>query len=778
MSYNFEQFLEECRDQATTMNHRIVTIDHVALKVLEFPSIVKMLTHMGLDSDKITKRIVQVMGQIDLPTLDTVVYSANGEDDTRRPQHSLFVAQLSSVLNKRAVLDQLRTGDIAVEPFVILFECLSFPETVLESVLAENGRNLTKLATDIQTYLSRGMDQDEPAADDGSSEEGQSKGEGVRRGNTNSNGSARKKMQLSDFTIDMMARARDGKLMPMIGRTAELFSMMQILSRKTKQNPVLVGEAGTGKTQIVDGLVQALVDGNVPEAMKKFEVLYLDMGALVAGTKYRGEFEERVHFIIKEMRQRPNTILFVDEIHNIMGAGAGSSGSMDMSNMLKPALSNGELRVIGATTLDEYRKHIEKDGALSRRFMKVDVDEPTLAETREIVQGIQHVYEAYHNVKFTKDAIDAIINLSDKYITNKRFPDKAIDLLDSAGSRNRVAAEPLKKITAAEIKVEVARVAKLPEEVVACEESERVMSLADNMKARVFGQDTAVDTLVDNVMIARAGLREHNSIQGAFLFVGPSGTGKTEISKALADNLGSELIRFDMSEFSQPHTIAKMIGSPPGYIGHDSGNGLLLDKIEQHPNAILLLDEIEKAHPQVLLTFLQVMDEGHMTGSHGKKVSFKNVTLLMTTNLGAARSDARSIGVGSSSGDGMDQAIKDALKPEFINRIDAIVKFKDLGEDAINSIIDKFIKGINDSVADRKVKVTLTKAAKVWLAKNGVQRGMGARPMKRCINENIKKVLAREIMIGTLKNGGKAKFDVVDDKIVLVPDVKTISEAA
>lgn len=765
MSYNFEQFLEECRDQATTMNHRIVTIDHVALKVLEFPSIVKMLTQMGLDSDKISQRIVQVMGQLDLPTLDTVVYSAEGEDETRRSQHSLFVAQLSSTLNKRAVLDQLRTGDIAVEPYVILFECLSFPETVLESVLAENGRNLTKVATDIQTYLSRGMDQEAPAAESSDAEE--KKSGNVRRGNS----SGRKEMKLSDFTIDMMARAREGKLMPLIGRSSELMSMMQILSRKTKQNPVVVGEAGTGKTQIVDGLVQALVDGNVPESMKKYEVLYLDMGAMMAGTKYRGEFEERVHFIIKQMRDLPNTILFIDEIHNIIGAGAGS-GTMDMSNMLKPALSNGELRVIGATTLDEYRKHIEKDSALSRRFMKVDVDEPTLAETREIVQGIQHVYEAYHNVKFTKDAIDAILNLSNKYITNKRFPDKAIDLLDSAGSKNRIAAEPLKKITATEIKVEVARVAKLPLEVVAYEESERVLNLAATMKARVFGQDTAVDTLVDNVMIARAGLREHNSIQGAFLLVGPSGTGKTEISKALADSLGSELIRFDMSEYTSGHTVAKMIGAPPGYIGHDDGNGLLLDKIEQHPNAILLLDEIEKAHPQVLLTFLQVMDEGHLTGSQGKKVSFKNVTLLMTTNLGAARSDARGMGVGSSSGDGMDQAIKEALKPEFINRMDATVKFKDLTEDAIYSIIDKFMKTVSDAVADRKVKVTLTKAAKVWLAKNGVQRGMGARPMKRCINENIKKVLAREIMVGSLKNGGKAKFDVVDDKIVLVPEVK------
>lgn len=775
MSYNFEQFLEECRDKATSMNHRIVTIDHVALRTLEMPSITKMLEHMKIDVQKLSNRIENVLNQIDVPPLDGVVFATteDPEEESKTAQHSLFVAQLSSVLKKRVVLDQLRTGDISVEPFVILFECLSFPETVLASVLAEHGYSLTRMATDIQVYLSRGMYDDRDDADDennastGKSEDAP-KQDNVRRGN--SAGRGRKVMLLSDFTIDMMERARAGKLMPLIGRSSELHSMMQILARKTKQNPVLVGEAGTGKTQIVDGLVQALVDGNVPDSMKHFKVLYLDMGALMAGTKYRGEFEERIHFIIKEMRTKTDTILFIDELHNIMGTGAGSGGTMDMSNMLKPALSNGELRIIGATTLDEYRKHIEKDGALSRRFMKVDVLEPSLQETREIVKGIQSVYEDFHGVKFNKAAIEAIVTLSDKYINNKRFPDKAIDLLDSTGAANRVKAEPATEITLSDIQREVARVAKLPLEVVACEESDKVLALPEVLKSKVFGQDQAVDVLVDNVMIARAGLREHASIQGAFLFVGPSGTGKTEITKALADAMGSELIRFDMSEYSERHTIAKMIGSPPGYVGHDSGNGLLLDKVEQSPNAVLLLDEIEKAHPQVLLTFLQVMDEGHLTGSQGKTISFKNVTLIMTTNLGAKNSDKRSIGVGSNEGDGMDQAIKDALRPEFLNRIDAVVKFNELQDATIMNIIDKFIKQVNDSVSSRKVKVQLTKAAKNWLAKNGVQRGMGARPMKRCINENIKKVLAREMMIGSLKDGGKAKFDVQDDKLILVQD--------
>lgn len=767
MSYNFENFLEECRSQANSMNHRIVTIDHVALKVLEFPSIVKMLSSMGLDSTKIVERITSVMGQVELPELDAVVFTANNDEATKDTQNSVYVAQLSAQLQKRAVLDQLRTGDISVEPYVILFECLSFPETVLASVLAENGLTLTKMATNIQVYLSRDSHEDEPQKESTGDAQDEPQ-EGVRRGN--SSGRQRNKMSLTDFTVNLNERAKSGLLSPLIGRESELHSMMQILSRKTKQNPVLVGEPGTGKTQIVDGLVRAIVEGNVPESIKNLTVLSLDMGAVMAGTKFRGEFEERIHFILKEMRAKPDTVLFIDELHNIIGTGS-STGTMDMSNMLKPALSNGELRVIGATTLDEFRKHIEKDGALSRRFMKVDVEEPTLQETRQIVKGVQSVYEAYHNVKFSKDAVEAIVMLSNKYINNKRFPDKAIDLLDSTGAQNRVQAEPLQTITVAEVQREVARIAKLPLEVVACEESDRVLNLSDNLRKRVYGQDKAIEALVDNVMIARAGLREHTSIQGAFLFVGPSGTGKTEITKALADTMGSELIRFDMSEFTASHTIAKMIGSPPGYVGHDSGNGVLLDKIEQYPNAILLLDEIEKAHPQVLLTFLQVMDEGHLTGSQGKTVSFKNVTLIMTTNMGAAQSEARSIGLGDGD-DGIDSAVKEALKPEFINRIDAIVKFKELDSKAVNNIIDKFIAGVNDSVKDRKVKVTLTKEAKAWLASKGVQKGMGARPMKRCINENIKKVLAREIMVGSLKTGGKAKFDVLDGKIVLVQEQK------
>ena len=769
MSYNFDKFLGECASVARTMNHRMVTVDHVALVVLQFPSITAMFNSMDIDPQQFRDRIEQVMNNSNLPG-----FSEDDDEDTKS-EATMYVSELIQDLKKKSVMNQFRTNDIAVEPYFILFECLGYNDTVLSYVLSEMGISLTHMATDIQEYVVR-LDNGtlgypasgESVSGDEDSNKDKPRDSGVRRNSSGNGGQQRQKLTLEQFTRDMNDMATKDKLSPLIGRESELHDMMQVLSRRTKQNPVLVGEPGTGKTQIVDGLVRAIVEGNVPESIKGLKVLALDLGSLMAGTKYRGEFEERVDFIIKEMKKKTDTILFIDELHNMMGAGSGSSGAMDMSNMLKPALSNGELRIIGATTITEFRQHIEKDGALSRRFMKIDVVEPTLEETRKIVKGIQHVYEDFHGVKYSKEAFEAVIQLSYKYINNKRFPDKAIDLMDAAGARNRVAAEPLKVIGKEQIEKEVSRIANLPLEIIACEESERILNLPKVLRQRVFGQDDAIDTLVDNVMIARAGLREHNSIQSAFMFVGPSGTGKTEITKALSDALGNELIRFDMSEFAQEFTVSKLIGSPPGYVGHDAGNGLLLDKIEQFPNAVLLLDEIEKANPKVLLTFLQVMDEGHLTGSQGKKVSFRNVTLIMTTNLGAANHKVRAIGASAVKGDGIDQAIKEALRPEFLNRIDSIVKFNELSTESIGSIVDKFIKGVNSQMRDRKVKVTLTKAAKKWLIENGVEPGMGARPMKRCINENIKKPLAREVLVGSLKNGGVAKFDLQDGKIVLV----------
>lgn len=748
MSHSFKDLFVATESLALSLGHRFMSIDHLTVSVLKVPSIVEALNSMSLNAKDLEERIVSYLKNVDIPPIPQS--TAQSIPDSQAAM-SIQVARVMQELSKKAVLEQLRTDDYTIAPYFVLFECLSFPNSALEAALAEMGVSRTEVARSLQKFVESVEPNvqlqktfDEPTKEGKRVSQPQSKTKGI-----------------GDYTTNLTELAREGKLDPMIGRTGELQNLVEILSRKTKKNACLTGEPGVGKTQIIDGLAQAVVDGNVPEHLKDVEILSLNMGAFTAGTKYRGEFEERVDDFLTELKKRPNTIVFIDELHTIMGAGSSSSGSMDMSNLIKPALSRGEIRVIGATTYEEYRKHIEKDGALARRFMKVDIVEPSFAETREIVDGVKATYEKFHNVTFSTEAIDSVMNLSQKFLQNKRFPDKAIDLMDAAAARNRSKAEPNGIIDQSDIEFVVARIANLDVSVVACNESERMNNLPDALRKRVFGQEQAVQKLVDNVMVARAGLRESSSVQGAFIFQGPSGTGKTEIAKALADAMGSELIRFDMSEFSQEHTVSKLIGSPPGYVGHDSGNGLLLDKIEQFPNCVLLLDEIEKAHPNILLTFLQVLDEGRLTGSHGKTVFFNNVTVIMTTNLGAKQAQVRAIG-GTGGDDGMDKALKGFLRPEFLNRIDGVVKFNELSPEAIDAVITKFMDALNDTVAGRGVKVKLTPEATEWLAKNGVQDGMGARPMKRTIEQHIRVPLAKEMLCGSLQNGGTITFDVVD----------------
>ncbi|WOL22763.1 hypothetical protein [Escherichia phage vB_EcoM_JNE01] len=749
---NLTQLFKKSDELATSMGHTFLTIDHVSATVLTVDSIVDVFKSMDIDAAKLHARLIDYLKNNPVPPAP----KSTLDDDSNRT--SLLVNRVMQELSKKAVIEQLNRDDFSIDAYFVLFECLSFPNTAFEAVLKEEGvsctevaRTLQKHVEDIDTGINLKSISDEPTGDKKVAQQQP----------------ASKQKSLEDYTTNLTALAKEGKLDPMIGRQKELASLVETLARKTKKNAILTGEAGVGKTQIVDGLAQAIANGDVPEHLKDVELLSLNVGALTAGTKYRGEFEERIDNLLKELKKRENTIVFIDEIHIMVGAGSASNGSMDMSNMLKPALSRGEIRVIGATTYDEYRKNIEKDSALSRRFMKIDVVEPTVEETREIINGLQKTYEKFHNVTFTKGAMDAVITLSDKFLKNKHFPDKAIDLMDASAAKKR-SRDNGNEITVGDIQEVVAGIANLDLNVVACTESERMRSLPDALRSRVYGQEEAVTKLVDNVMVARAGLRESSSVQGAFMFVGPSGTGKTEITKALADATGSKLIRFDMSEFSQEHTVSKLIGSPPGYVGHDSGNGLLLDQIEQYPNAVLLLDEIEKADRKVLLTFLQVLDEGRLTGSQGKTVYFNNVTVVMTTNLGAADSTKRSIGM-SGSDTAQDKAIKAFLPPEFINRIDSIVTFNDLSSDAIQSIIDKFMGSLNEQVKDRGVKVSLTKAAREWLAKNGVKNGMGARPMKRTIEQNIRVPLAKEMLCGSLVDGGSVTFDVINGSLGIKP---------
>ncbi|EBS4516830.1 ATP-dependent Clp protease ATP-binding subunit [Salmonella enterica subsp. enterica serovar Braenderup] len=757
MSYSFDEFYQESEALARSMGHPIMTVDHLSVVALGIPSVIDFFKEIDVDANKLKGRIVDYLNNMEAPVLPYSVEEQLGPNQT--PVSSL-ITKIMYELEKKAVIEQLKENDYTIQAYFILFECLSFPHTAIDLALEEIEYSRTAVARELQNYINRNnyeVDLRSSTADEKQDDE---KDGGHRR--ESSGRKAEGKRSIESYTTNLTELAEQGKLDPLIGRDVELDDLIQILSRKTKKNGALVGDPGVGKTQIIDGLAQRIADGNVPETMQGVTILSLNMGAFTAGTKYRGEFEERVDNLLQELKGRDDVILFIDEIHTIMGAGAASAGSLDMSNMLKPALSRGEIRVIGATTYEEYRKHIEKDAALSRRFMKVDVLEPTLEETRLIVEGVKATFEKFHNAKYSVEAIAAVLELSNKFLQNKRFPDKAIDLLDASGARNRTKEKPSKVIQRADIESEVARIANLPLEVVACAESDRMLSLGDNLRNRVFGQEEAVNKLVENVMVARAGLRGKSTIQGAFMFVGPSGTGKTEISKALADSMGVELIRFDMSEYAQEHNVSKLIGSPPGYVGHDAGNGALLDKVEAHPNCILLLDEIEKANPKVLLTFLQVMDEGRLTGSHGKTVFFNNVTIIMTTNLGARDSEVMSLGHNSSGDDGMDAAVKQHLRPEFLNRIDAIVKFKELGKDVILNIVDKFIGELNGDIESRGVKVVLTDAAKDVLAKRGVTPGMGARPMKRIINDSIRVPLAKEMLCGSLTKGGEALFDVND----------------
>lgn len=764
MSYSFEDFYQEGESLARSMGHSIMTVDHLTVVALDVPSIVEFLNEINVDAVKLKKRITDFLENSAAPVLPYSVEEQLGENMT--PVSSMMT-KIMVELQKKAVIEQLKENDYTIQAYFILFECLSFPNTALDTALDELDLSRTAVARELQSYIhSRDFEVDLRSST--ADEEPQENEKLPYQRKTNKRSEEGSKRSIESYTTNLTALASEGKLDPLIGREVELDDLIQILSRKTKKNGALVGEPGVGKTQIIDGLAQRIADGNVPDSMKDVEILSLNMGAFTAGTKYRGEFEERVDNLLQELKEREDVILFIDEIHTIMGAGSSGGGSLDMSNMLKPALSRGEIRVIGATTYDEYRKHIEKDAALQRRFMKVDILEPTLDETRQIVEGVKATFEKFHSTTYSAEAIAAVLELSNKFLQNKRFPDKAIDLLDAAGARNRTKDKPAAVISRADIESEVARIANLPLEVVACEESERMLSLGDNLRKRVFGQDQAVDKLVENVMVARAGLRGKSTIQGAFMFVGPSGTGKTEITKALADAMGQELIRFDMSEFAQEHNVSKLIGSPPGYVGHDAGNGQLLDKVEAHPNCVLLLDEIEKANKKVLLTFLQVMDEGRLTGSHGKTVHFDNVTIIMTTNLGARDASVLSLGMDSSGDDGMDSAIKQHLPPEFINRIDAVVKFNELGHDVILNVVDKFIGELNADTAVRNVKVVLTDAAKEVLAEKGVTPGMGARPMKRIINDKIRVPLSKEILCGSLNKGGEALFDVIDGEIQLV----------
>ncbi len=574
---------------------------------------------------------------------------------------------------------------------------------------------------------------------------------------------------LQKYCVDLNEKARRGDVDPLIGRDLEVERCIQVLCRRRKNNPLLVGDPGVGKTAIAEGLARKIVDGETPAVLAETTIFSLDMGALLAGTRYRGDFEERLKAVMKELEQHPNAILFIDEIHTVIGAGATSGGAMDASNLLKPALQSGTLRCMGSTTYKEYRQHFEKDRALARRFQKIDVNEPTVEDAFKILKGLKPYFEDHHDVRYTVDAIRSAVDLSARYIHDRKLPDKAIDVIDEAGAAQHLLPESRRRktITSKEIEAVVAKIARIPPKNVSKDDAEVLKDLEQSLKRLVFGQDKAIEALSSAIKLSRAGLREPEKPIGNYLFTGPTGVGKTEVAKRLAETLGVELLRFDMSEYMEKHTVSRLIGAPPGYVGFDQG-GLLTDGVDQHPHCVLLLDEMEKAHPDVYNILLQVMDNGKLTDHNGRTVDFRNVVLIMTSNAGAQEQAQNALGFGRNRREGEDVvAIERMFTPEFRNRLDAVISFSALPKSVIMQVVEKFVLQLEAQLMDRNVQIELTPEAAEWLADKGYDDKMGARPLGRVIQENIKKPLAEELLFGKLAKGGIVHVTVQEGEISL-----------
>ncbi len=571
---------------------------------------------------------------------------------------------------------------------------------------------------------------------------------------------------LDEYCINLNEKAKAGRIDPLIGREKEVMRTIQVLCRRQKNNPLLVGDPGVGKTAIAEGLARRIVEGDVPEVLKEATIFQLDMGVLLAGTRYRGDFEERIKAVIKEIEEYPGAILFIDEIHTVIGAGATSGGAMDASNLLKPALASGSLRCIGSTTYKEYRQYFEKDRALVRRFQKIDIVEPSIEDTVKILKGLKPYFEKHHRVRYTNDAIRTAVELSARYMSDRKLPDKAIDVLDESGASQMLKPKSKRKATIGvkDIEATIASMARIPPKTVSRDDARVLRNLGEELKRVVFGQDEAIEALSSAIKLSRAGLREPEKPIGSYLFTGPTGVGKTEVARQLAAHLGVELIRFDMSEYMERHSVSRLIGAPPGYVGFDQG-GLLTDAIDQHPHAVLLLDEIEKAHPDLFNILLQVMDHGKLTDNNGKTVDFRNVILIMTSNAGAADLAKAAYGFTRTKREGDDEeAVKRLFTPEFRNRLDAIIPFRHLTPEIVQRVVDKFVMQLEAQLAERQVNIELTDAARAWLARTGYDEQMGARPLGRVIQEHVKKPLAEEVLFGKLASGGTVRIDLKKDR--------------
>ena len=743
--------------EARQQRHEFITVEHLLLALLDNPSASEVLRACAANLDDLRASLTNFIKD------NTPQISGTEEVDTQPTLGFQRVIQ-------RAIMHVQSTGNGKKEVTGANVLVAIFGEKDSHAVYYLHQQGVTRL--DVVNFIAHGIrktDQNEPAKADNpaESEEG---------GNERSE----KASPLEQYTLNLNQAAREGKIDPLIGRDYEVERTIQILCRRRKNNPLLVGEAGVGKTAIAEGLAWRITEGKVPEVLEEATVYSLDMGALLAGTKYRGDFEQRLKGVIKTLKDKPNAILFIDEIHTLIGAGAASGGTLDASNLLKPALSSGQLKCIGATTFTEYRGIFEKDSALSRRFQKVDVVEPSVPETVEILKGLKTRFEEHHGIAYATEALQAAAELSAKYINDRQLPDKAIDVIDEAGAAQKILPKSKQKkvISKHEIEEIIAKIARIPPKTVSHDDKNVLKTLERDLKNVVFGQDPAIDVLAAAIKMSRSGLGNPIRPIGAFLFSGPTGVGKTEVAKQLAFTMGVELIRFDMSEYMERHAVSRLIGAPPGYVGFEQG-GLLTEKITKHPYAVLLLDEIEKAHPDIFNILLQVMDHGTLTDNNGRKADFRNVIIIMTTNAGAESLSKSSIGFTNSKASGDEMAdIKRMFTPEFRNRLDAIVSFKMLDQSIILRVVDKFLMQLEAQLHDKKVEVHFTDALKQYLGKKGFDPLMGARPMARLIQDAIRTALADELLFGRLADGGHVTVDLDDaSKVVLKFDEENVVPA-
>ncbi|MCC9597900.1 MULTISPECIES: ATP-dependent Clp protease ATP-binding subunit ClpA [unclassified Rubrivivax] len=740
--------------EARQQRHEFITVEHLLMALLDNPSAAEVLRACAANIEDLRKSLATFIKE------NTPTVSGSEEVDTQPTLGFQRVIQ-------RAIMHVQSTGSGKKEVTGANVLVAIFGEKDSHAVYYLHQQGVTRL--DVVNFIAHGIKKSDPPEPAKSSDNSPGGGEGER----DEAGGEGKGSPLEQFTQNLNALALAGKIDPLIGREQEVERVIQVLCRRRKNNPLLVGEAGVGKTAIAEGLAWRITEKDVPEVLADSTVYALDMGALLAGTKYRGDFEQRLKGVLKQLKDQPSAILFIDEIHTLIGAGAASGGTLDASNLLKPALSSGSMKCIGATTFTEYRGIFEKDAALSRRFQKVDVVEPSVEQTIEILKGLKSRFEDHHNVKYALGALQAAAELSAKYINDRHLPDKAIDVIDEAGAAQRILPKSKQKktITRAEVEDIVAKIARIPPASVSSDDRDKLKTLERDLKSVVFGQDPSIEALASAIKMARSGLGKPDKPIGSFLFSGPTGVGKTEVAKQLAYILGIELIRFDMSEYMERHAVSRLIGAPPGYVGFDQG-GLLTEAVTKKPHAVLLLDEIEKAHPDVFNVLLQVMDHGTLTDNNGRKADFRNVIIIMTTNAGAETMNKSTIGFTTRREQGDEMAdIKRLFTPEFRNRLDAIVSFRALDEEIILRVVDKFLLQLESQLAEKKVEVTFTDKLRRHLSKKGFDPLMGARPMQRLIQDMIRRALADELLFGRLVDGGRLTVDL-DDKDEVLLDIQ------